>query len=85
MSEPLFSEIGGLCSITLVRLGGGRSGHVPAQEIKRMLKERPKALGLAVLGMPVGSPGMEVGDKKTKYDVLLVNKDGTSRVYQTYG
>ena len=62
-------------------------GHVPAREVQRLLKERPKALGLAVPGMPVGSPGMdgpEYKGRKDRYDVLLVNADGRSRVYQTY-
>jgi hypothetical protein len=62
-------------------------GHVPAKDIKRMLQEKPKALGLAVPGMPVGSPGMDgpiYKDRKDPYDVLLVLHDGRTRVYQTY-
>lgn len=59
-------------------------GHVPAKDIKRLLKERPRALGLAVPGMPVGSPGMEMGARKEPYKVLLVLEDGSTRVYQTY-
>ena len=59
-------------------------GHVPAQELRRLLRERPKALGLAVPGMPMGSPGMEMGDTRDAYDVLLVLADGSSRVYQSY-
>jgi len=59
-------------------------GHVPAQEIKRLMREKPMAVGLAVPGMPVGSPGMEVGNTHDAYDVLLVLADGTSRVYQSY-
>ena len=62
-------------------------GHVPASNIHRLLKERPKAVGLAVPGMPVGSPGMdgpEYGGRKDSYDVLLVLAGGNSRVYQTY-
>ena len=59
-------------------------GHVPAQEIKRLLREKPRAVGLAVPGMPVGSPGMEMGNKRDAYDVLLVMADGSSRVYQSY-
>jgi hypothetical protein len=58
-------------------------GHVPADLIKRFLAERPKALGLAVPGMPVGSPGMEVGTHKDPYDVLLFDKAGKTRVYAT--
>jgi len=56
-------------------------GHVPADLIKRFLAERPKALGLAVPGMPVGSPGMEMGARKEPYDVVLFDKGGMTRVY----
>lgn len=59
-------------------------GHVPAREVRRLLREKPKAVGLAVPGMPVGSPGMEMGDARDAYDVLLVQTDGSSRVYQSY-
>jgi hypothetical protein len=62
-------------------------GHVPAREVRRLLKEAPKATGLAVPGMPVGSPGMDAplyGGRKDPYDVLLVLQDGSSRVYQSY-
>lgn len=59
-------------------------GHVPAQEIRRLLREKPKALGLAVPGMPVGSPGMEMGSSRDAFDVLLVSSSGGSRVYQSY-
>ena len=56
-------------------------GHVPAKEIKRLLAEKPKAIGLAVPAMPVGSPGMEVGERFMPYNVLILFKDGTSEVY----
>jgi hypothetical protein len=62
-------------------------GHVPANDIKRLLKEKPAALGLSVPGMPVGSPGMDgafYGGRKDAYDVLLVAKDGSSRIFQGY-
>lgn len=62
-------------------------GHVPAREIKRLLKERPAAIGLAVPGMPLGSPGMDGPDfdnQTQAHDVLLVLKDGSTRVYQSY-
>ncbi len=59
-------------------------GHVPAREINRLLKEKPRALGLSVPGMPVGSPGMEMGTKRTPYKVLLVLQNGSTRVYQSY-
>ncbi|MCA1246555.1 DUF411 domain-containing protein [Massilia sp. MS-15] len=66
------------------RVGGyALEGHVPAREIRRMLRERPKARGLAVPGMPAGSPGME-GARKDAYDVLLVKDGGKASVYQSY-
>lgn len=58
-------------------------GHVPADAMKRFLKEKPAdAIGLSVPGMPVGSPGMEMGNRRDDYDVLLLMKDGTAKVYQ---
>ena len=62
-------------------------GHVPARDIRRLLKERPAAIGLAVPAMPVGSPGMDgpaYGMRKDPYDVLLVAKDGSATTYQHY-
>lgn len=59
-------------------------GHVPAREIKRLLKEKPKARGLVVPAMPMGSPGMEQGSRKDHYDVLLVNNDGIPQTYARY-
>lgn len=55
-------------------------GHVPADVIKRLLKERPAVVGIAVPGMPGGSPGME-GAMKERYDVLTFDRAGRSRVY----
>lgn len=70
------------------RVGGyAIEGHVPAREIRRILKDRPSAIGLAVPAMPVGSPGMDGpahGQRKDPYDVLLVAKDGNVTVYQRY-
>lgn len=59
-------------------------GHVPAREIRQLLREKPKALGLAVPGMPMGSPGMEMGGTGDAYNVMLVLHDGSSRVYKSY-
>ena len=62
-------------------------GHVPAADVLRLLKERPQGLGLAVPGMPVGSPGMDgavYGGRRDAYQVLLVQKDGTSIVFSSY-
>lgn len=62
-------------------------GHVPAREIRRLLRERPDAIGLTVPGMPVGSPGMDgpvYGDRRDPYDVLLIRRDGSTFVYASY-
>lgn len=62
-------------------------GHVPAKEIHRLIKEKPKALGLSVPEMPIGTPGMdgpEYGGQVDPYDVLLVQRNGTATVYQAY-
>lgn len=58
-------------------------GHVPASEIKRLLAEKPKAAGLAVPAMPMGSPGME-GPRKDPFDVLLIQANGRATVYAHY-
>src|ERR1044072_2999227 len=61
-------------------------GHVPAEDIKRLLRERPKAKGLTVPGMPMGSPGMEVPSGQVQpYDVFLVAKDGSTSIYAHHG
>ena len=60
-------------------------GHVPAQDIERLLTERPQVSGLAVPGMPIGSPGMEVGDRVDPYDVLTFDGNGETTVYSSYG
>lgn len=62
-------------------------GHVPAADIKRMLKEKPTARGLTAPGMPMGSPGMDgpaFAGQKAAYDVLLIKNDGSTAVYQSY-
>jgi hypothetical protein len=59
-------------------------GHVPAAEVKRLLAMKPKAIGLAVPSMPVGSPGMEVGDRRDPYDVFLIDKSGRETVFAHY-
>jgi hypothetical protein len=58
-------------------------GHVPAMSIKRLLQERPKVKGLAVPGMPLGSPGME-GPDKEQYDVLAFRTSGAIEVFDRY-
>jgi hypothetical protein len=61
-------------------------GHVPADDIKRLLREKPDAKGLVLPGMPLGSPGMEVPDGTVqRYTVELVQRDGTTVAYSTHG
>lgn len=59
-------------------------GHVPAADVQRLLKERPKALGIAVPGMPTGAPGMEMGSKKDAFKVILFTADGKQSVWNEY-
>ena len=64
-------------------LAGGYAfeGHVPADLVKRVLTEKPKALGLAVPGMPAGSPGMEIGSQKDPFDVMAFDRSGKIWVF----
>jgi hypothetical protein len=55
-------------------------GHVPADVVLKLLKEKPRGVGLAVPGMPMGSPGME-GPTRDRYDILLFRRDGGSKVF----
>lgn len=59
-------------------------GHVPAADVARLLASKPLAIGLAVPEMPVGSPGMELGDRKDGYEVLLIDKSGRPTVFFHY-
>ena len=78
-----------LGSCHTARVGGyAIEGHVPAADIRRLLAERPQAVGLAVPGMPVGSPGMDgpvYGNRRDRYQVLLVRSDGRHGVWATHG
>ena len=59
-------------------------GHVPAATIQRLLRERPAVAGIAVPGMPAGSPGMEsAGEPPQRYDVIAFDRNGTTRVFET--
>ncbi len=76
----------GSCHTALV---GGYliEGHVPASDVRALLQQKPKALGLAVPGMPIGSPGMDgpaYGNRRDPYDVLLVARDGSTRVFKSH-
>jgi hypothetical protein len=59
-------------------------GHVPAVDIKRLLREKPKATGIAVPGMVQGSPGMEQGSGKDRYNTVLFTKDGRSTIFAAH-
>lgn len=61
-------------------------GHVPAEDVKRLIAEKPDAVGLTVPEMPMGSPGMEMEDGRIEpFKVLLMKKDGTSEVFSEHG
>ncbi len=88
--SPVKKAVGlpyGLGSCHTATIGGYFvEGHVPAADVQRLLEEKPDALGLAVPGMPLGSPGMEVpSGQKEAYDVLMVLPDGTTEVYASHG
>jgi len=72
----------GSCHTAMVQ-GYAIEGHVPASDIRRLLAEKPKAKGLAVPAMPLGSPGME-GSRKDPFDVLLVQANGKTKVFKHY-
>ena len=75
----------GSCHTAIVE-GYFIEGHVPVEDVARLLMERPDARGLAVPGMPVGSPGMEVPSGEVQpYTVYLVNKDGSTTPFSEYG
>ena len=69
---------------TGVVAGYALEGHVPADDVKRLLAQKPLGAGLAVPGMPVGSPGMEVGARKDPFKVLFIDKAGASSIFATY-
>ena len=59
-------------------------GHVPASDIKRLITDRPDALGLAVPAMPYGSPGMGPEDEREAFNIYIISADGTAEVFQHY-
>ena len=59
-------------------------GHVPASDIRRLIEERPDALGLAVPAMPYGSPGMGPEEEREAYDVFIIMTNGIAEVFQHY-
>ncbi|MEO7634189.1 MAG: DUF411 domain-containing protein [Sphingomicrobium sp.] len=70
-----------------VAIAGGYfiEGHVPAADIARLLREKPKALGIAVPGMPNGSPGMDAGGRGERFYTMLVAKGGGRRRFAVHG
>ena len=69
------------CHTALVG-GYAVEGHVPADVVRALLKQRPAGIiGIAAPGMPVGSPGMEMGGRKDKYDVIAFTRTGTTSVF----
>ena len=76
----------GSCHTALIQ-GYVIEGHVPSADILRLLKEKPRALGLAVPGMPIGSPGMdgpEYKNRRDPYDVLLIQREGSAIVFSSH-
>lgn len=71
------------CHTALVG-GYAIEGHVPAADVKRLLREKPKATGIAVPGMAIGSPGMEQGSSKDAYNVVLFDSSGRTKVYSAH-
>ncbi len=70
------------CHTGVTQEGYVFEGHVPARYIQQFLEDTPEgAIGLSVPGMPVGSPGMEIGDRFTPYQVILLKTDGNAEVY----
>jgi len=59
-------------------------GHVPANDIKTMLQNKPEIKGLAVPGMVIGTPGMEMDDKKTAFNVMSFDNEGQVKLYKAY-
>lgn len=59
-------------------------GHVPAEDIKHLLAQRPKVAGIAVPGMPIGTPGMEDGDRKEPFTVVSFDEQGNTRAFNHY-
>ncbi|MDO9241262.1 MAG: DUF411 domain-containing protein [Methylicorpusculum sp.] len=59
-------------------------GHLPAADIEKMLKDKPKIAGISVPGMPMGTPGMEMGGRKDPYQVISFDKDNNQQIYNSY-
>jgi hypothetical protein len=74
-----------LGSCHTAKVGGyAVEGHVPAADIQRLLKEKPAVAGIAVPGMPLGSPGMEQGGRTQPYDVIAFSREGKRTVFASH-
>ena len=85
--QPMKDEVGVPAALaschTAIVDGYVVEGHVPAADIRRLLKERPKVIGLSAPGMPMGSPGME-GPRKDPYDVIAFDAKGRTSVFASH-
>lgn len=83
--DPVAQELGvpdALRSCHTAEVAGyAIEGHVPAADIRRLLEEKPQAAGLSVPGMPIGSPGMEQGDRREPYASVLFTRDGNMSIF----
>ncbi|MDE5092677.1 MAG: DUF411 domain-containing protein [Trichodesmium sp. St19_bin2] len=59
-------------------------GHVPVADVKSLIAQKPDVAGISVPGMPIGTPGMEMGDRKQSFDVFTFEKDGQTKVFNSY-
>ncbi|MEB3343420.1 DUF411 domain-containing protein [Okeania sp.] len=59
-------------------------GHIPVADVKRLIAQKPDVAGISVPGMPIGTPGMEMGDRQQSFDVFAFEKDGQTRVFNSY-
>ncbi|OZH53875.1 hypothetical protein AFK68_14690 [Hydrocoleum sp. CS-953] len=59
-------------------------GHIPVADVKRLISQKPNIAGISVPGMPIGTPGMEMGDRQQSFDVFAFKKDGQTRVFNSY-
>lgn len=71
------------CHTTIID-GYVMEGHIPVDDIKRFLKQKPNVVGLTVPGMPLGTPGMEAGERKQPFDILAFNENGQVEVFKHY-
>ncbi len=87
--QPVKQQLGvpgGLASCHTATVGGYVvEGHVPAQDVKRLLSKTPEVRGIGVPGMPIGSPGMERGNQVEPYSVMSFTAAGDTSVFATYG